>query len=787
MNTETYNTFWKIIKENRIEIPTIQRDYAYGRKSAISIMQKFITDIFDCLNENKPLNLDFIYGKLLGKENQISLERNRNNIQSLLKTIKTYASDLNIEVAYDLTKQNNITQTNITFIPLDGQQRLTTLYLVHWYVAQRNKDINALDVLKRFSYSTRISSKDFCQMLTTNIFNIESSIKSVADLISNHEDYFSYWQKDPTVKSMLLVVDEIHKRFNVKLFNYVECWKRLTYSDCITFDFFDLDDFELTDELYIKMNARGKHLTHYENYKAWLIKDYQDQIFIENWKTKFDIQWNDLFWRVKEKSEHTVDSEYMQFFKILFLGDYIKTLVIDGSGMNDDSALENYETEILNLSDFKSVIGVLRKKDSNPIPIFENGSLFAQNISDYLIFLDLFSLDLIRGLDNRFQKIIRKYISTEFSKLIFGEKLNKLSWWDTTLHYAISRYLIKIQTINSNFDQWLRIISNLIYNSKIDSPKLFIESINSIDNLIEKIDPQLSIYHIFSNLNEKEILFFSPNQKNEEILKSKLIEAGSEWANLLIEAENHSYFYGQIGFILKLSENENKIDIGSFKDNYQKVSVLFSEEVLNDTTNILTRSFLTQGDCLYNEGDNKVFNSNIRGTLRNRNENWRKFFEHKLSFITKIIEHPNFRSNEILKSLNDIIEVELKNLNETFIAKLVENPSLFEYAKKRCIRKFGNGYYLLNSTRISGYFAELFTYDWYLKNKHEYAIKNPGTKISYQFEKGQENEAFIRFNYNGKENRIERNYGTGKYVLNDDLLNTYNTIEEAITSKNALS
>jgi hypothetical protein len=67
MSKQEYNTFWSIIKKHRIEIPTIQRDYTYGRKSADEIRSKIIEDIATSIMDNKSINLDFVYGKLVGR------------------------------------------------------------------------------------------------------------------------------------------------------------------------------------------------------------------------------------------------------------------------------------------------------------------------------------------------------------------------------------------------------------------------------------------------------------------------------------------------------------------------------------------------------------------------------------------------------------------------------------------------------------------------------------------------------------------------------------------------
>ena len=90
-------TLWSVLSRYDIVIPRMQRDYAQGRKTqdAKRIRTEFIKEIFDALikfaaNDNTtPLDLNFIYGNV---ENDI-------------------------------------------FYPIDGQQRLTTLYLLYWYLA----------------------------------------------------------------------------------------------------------------------------------------------------------------------------------------------------------------------------------------------------------------------------------------------------------------------------------------------------------------------------------------------------------------------------------------------------------------------------------------------------------------------------------------------------------------------------------------------------------------------------------------------------------------------------
>jgi len=92
---KTKYTFWELLSDYKIEIPKIQRDYAQGRtdNEIVKIVDKFLDDIKNSIQNSEELNLDFVYGRV---ENEI-------------------------------------------LIPLDGQQRLTTLFLIHsrFYILQR--------------------------------------------------------------------------------------------------------------------------------------------------------------------------------------------------------------------------------------------------------------------------------------------------------------------------------------------------------------------------------------------------------------------------------------------------------------------------------------------------------------------------------------------------------------------------------------------------------------------------------------------------------------------------
>jgi hypothetical protein len=705
-------TFWDIITAYSIEIPTIQRDYTYGRERAKKISQKLISSILDSIvnqDPNENLHLDFIYGKLEGVDNYQHLERNRQSIDTLLNSLKNYAHQLYIEVDYKALTRNRESADMITFIPLDGQQRLTTLFLIHWYLCTNLRNDEALKRLECFTYATRKSSSDFLKMLC-QIKDIETQTDySIAEQITNNELFFTFWKKDPTVYSILVVLDEIEKQFQEKNINFTTAWDGLVNGKKVTFDFFDLDDFDLTDELYVKMNARGKKLSHFENFKAWLIKSHSSVISVKQWKNKIDISWNDLFWNSKVKGDTEIDSAYLQYFKLLYLGDIIQ----------EENPSEE-EIEILrgNIED-------------SPLDIFKTYPSFRRNINSYLQLLDYLEKNCpIEQVNPIFKNLTVK-------DFLFRE--NKFTWWDATLHYAITRYIISTKGDLTFFNQWLRVISNLIYNTPIESPKLYKEACQSILKLLN-VQRSESIYQFLNEFKQEKIDFFLPAQCNEEILKANRIieDPENDWENLFIKLEQHDYFFGQIGFIFNLFNGD--INYKSFINVAHRAEALFSEEVMNGYNNMLFRAFLTQGDCFFHVGNNLIFPSGLHGTLRNRNENWRRFIKEKSEVLKKLVYHPELNINHPIKSLKAIIKS--SKSKDQFISCIIKNHKLLQYSQKNHIRKHYQGYYLLNSTRIFGYYNEVFTYNWYLQNKEvcthnieyisgkgEDELRNTGIKI----------------------------------------------------------
>lgn len=724
------NTFWKLINSHRIEIPIIQRDYAQGRIDAkvTQIREGFVRDLVDSLEQKSHLPLDFIYGKINGKTDSIKIENNKKAIANLLSSIKSYSNNLDVTFTYqfiDETESNQgLQEKRSFFIPLDGQQRLTTLYLLHWYLCSK---LHLKDKIKltNFSYKTRRSSKDFCNALVSN--HIEIGKDSLSSKITDSAWFFTNWEKDPTVRSMLIVINEIHDNLkNKELGDLVIMWKNLTELDLITFEFLDLEEFELTDQLYVKMNARGKHLSDFEKFKAWLqedVKKNNGQIEITDWHKRLDIEWIDLFWEVKDAGKYEIDKEYLTFFNSMALYFYSEKVEILNNSINEED---------------KGIIDKFRNADFIPQSIYEKYDCFNnKNLNKIFSVLNALQGHGINAVGSKLNRIIDSPDTFIFKKLL-GSENSKINLWDRTYLYAFIKFLIlKDKNVNDyteidgeQFFEWMRVCKNLIYNTAIDSPVDFVQAIIEINKLLSSWNSTDSFYNYLRiDNNAHSISFLSPYQIEEESLKSKLVLEDRNWEEIFIKYENHEYFYGQIRFLIDFSKTESGYEIEQFKKYAEKASVYFDKDILENEEYILQRALLTKGNYLINSGSNRGFGLPSKGTLRNREENWRRFLK-------------NSPKNEILKLLLD----DDRSLNEITLTKVndwrdyvISEPELIRYCKQRFIRLSTDGQYvmLLNSSTMTGYHVEMYSYYYYLnfiKGKKE--LYKPFTNENYYQVKG---------------------------------------------------
>lgn len=261
----------------RVQIPLIQRDYAQGRPghTVESIRHDFLNALIEAIEQNDPLDLDFVFGEV----------------------------------------------QDSTLMPLDGQQRLTTLFLLHWYIAARTDRLEDAVPLLKLSYATRPTAELFCRQLGSAEHPLTEDFTTPSRWITDQAWYLYAWRHDPTVQAMLVMLDAIHERLSESEVDLDVAWSRLTNdtSPVISFYFLPIDDMPSGDELYIKMNSRGKPLTDFENFKARfekLLADAADPVTFQRIIRKIDGPWTDVLWRF-DGGDDLIDDEFLRYFEFV--------------------------------------------------------------------------------------------------------------------------------------------------------------------------------------------------------------------------------------------------------------------------------------------------------------------------------------------------------------------------------------------------------------------------------------------------------------------------------------
>lgn len=570
-------------KINVIEIPIIQRDYAQGRETSDvkKIRRTFLDVLFDTLVNRKNIKLDFVYGDI----------------------------------------------TNGKMTPLDGQQRLTTLFLLHWYIAH-HENVEEIDFLSKFTYRTRFSSRDFCSGLV--LFKPDFSQQKISEDIIDQPWFMGAWSNDPTISSMLVVIDEIHNRFK----NTSNIWSCLDddVSPAISFYFLPIKEMGLTDSLYIKMNSRGKPLTPFEHFKANFEKQiksvsldlYNEFIF------KIDNNWTDILWKYRGDN-NIIDDEFMKYYRYItemLCYQYNYEIVDDDFVLSEIVYGGNCPEAKVNLRFLFDALDCWEGYDIDAL--FE--SLFSGNQYEER------KVKLYTSNRNLFLQCCNDYGIRDGHRRRFS--LNSSLLLNAVLQYQMNREAI---TLDEIFER-LRIVRNLVFNS---SDEIREERMNALlqetSNIILKGEISL------------EFLGYSRNQKEEEIYKMEWRKINPQLADCTFHLEDHFLLQGTLRII-------DIDDIDNLQNKEKAFFKIFDHSI----------SYITISKALLTIGDYSQLLTGWRFSLGNTNDStWKDLFS--FSNQRKYFENTKSCLNSLLISIDPespILE-QLENMITAYKAKSI--------------------------------------------------------------------------------------------------------------------
>lgn len=530
-------SFVDLLEKHKIEIPIIQRDYAQGRSENEDIRLEFLSALKSSIIEDKEIKLDFIYGEIVDD----------------------------------------------VFQPLDGQQRLTTLFLLHWYAVAKEGMIpeSIIQRFSKFTYETRLSSRHFCNDLVEKSVVLEACT-SVSEAIRNASWFYLSWEQDPSINAMLNTLDDIKENFH----DVSDLWERLAEQKLITFHYLNLQDLGLSDDLYIKMNARGKLLTPFENLKAQLQKRIEDEkwedeyAIIDKFDYKIDTVWTEFFWN---KFGSQMDIAHIKFLSAIIM--YKISL----------------SKELTSLASTRH--NHLRRLNDN-------------NDGKYLLqFIDKDSYDYIYKCYEIFTDAENNNVNLDISEIkiwthtcpdsVLKEIAADSSYTKKALLFAQIEFLRRTDIFDREaYLKWMRVIRNFVCYANIT-----IKSSSSREDLLRAPEAFESMINLINTMADgcKDIYSFLENytvragsyrreQMAEEISKAKRIKENPQIRDVIWKLEDLNLFRGRISFIFDCASSMLSEENIPEEERLEKAYSVFCRYFDDDKSfspNLFNRAMLT--------------------------------------------------------------------------------------------------------------------------------------------------------------------------------------------------
>lgn len=516
-----------------IRIPRIQRDYAQGRKDNPTTAIRHI--LLDEIFSGKDVSLNMIFG-----------ESDSDNI----------------------------------FIPIDGQQRLTLLFLIHLYGLKTGKVTDNYGVSK-LRYETRNSTNEFWEFITDTDWAIDPD-GSVSSWCRNHNGFQWYWDLDPTVRSMLVVLDDIHEWALKNSATYPDL-------DQIDFECHDMSQSGLNETLYLKMNSRGRHLNSFEKIKSALdglinaVSDTYDTSCFDNYNWGVEISPDNMSF--KERWEYCMDREWINWFwnettaamdgsilKFILAYTYIFLLCRKDNIQN--SPIDTYKNEIKDLiqNDSQKIL------DSN-----------LKIIPQYYHITSAFSIyNAEEKRTEECPELRQEYIeglARLITDIVSANRNFRSSWNESidfrnpTLEYktSILGILASIMfyrgktLLGRDFNLWLRFCWNMVENKVSDYESSLPLFCSNCKNYYAN-----GSTHILTWLSTKHSLHTGNEQFEEECYKSTLLSPltlgiSTPLTSSILSAESHILNKGRIRHLLTDENQQLHNDIIEKWTNFQTI------------------------------------------------------------------------------------------------------------------------------------------------------------------------------------------------------------------------
>lgn len=420
---------------------------------------------------------------------------------------------------------------------LDGQQRLTTLFILLSYLRQSDDEINLFSL----QYETRTNSETFLQNLTTEI-NTDNPdyfyISQAYGIISN-------WFAENGIRVPRLkrkITDIVLEQVDIIWYEIKDDSNPIDVFTRINIGKIPLTNSELVKAIFLSKNNLQLGLDEEDQKIAETILNNKQSVIALEWDAMEKQLQDNRFWAfIYNKKENNYQTRI----------DYILDLVTE-SPVNKKDSLESFNKYYDKIKAFRNDPEASKKLE------LSNTSFIEKEWSDLKAYFDI----LLEWYNNKWYNHIVGFLISRSENVIDLLKqykdLNRERFKSSLLEKINNRFLTKS-------------LSQLSYES---NDKKIIESILLLHNVVSSlIQPDTSIQFAFDQINTNKWSLEHIYAQNSEDLKEKDIPL---WITEHLEffkknvKDNDAELEAIINSLDKLSKNDGNIPSDDFKEEFLK-------------------------------------------------------------------------------------------------------------------------------------------------------------------------------------------------------------------------
>ncbi len=607
----------------QIVVPEIQRDYVWGEEHVRNLISSILADFAKEMNRVGKIE------KLQALEPEL-----REMVLRSLEREKPYS---NIGFIYAYKDR----ELSTTYFLIDGQQRITTIFLINLFLAVREAKQTYFERYyfvegnPKLDYRVRENAQDFIRCFIRHILD-GSPLDSVIDQSWYHQEY----ELDVTIRSIL-------SNYGVISEALADAPLTLDYMEThVEFWFFDTDKSFQGENLYLYMNSRGEMVRGNENLKAALMEPLPEAEKL-HWGSLWE-DWQDFFWKRR------------------------------GGKANADAGFDEFLRWVLVLAEIPN------SKETNVALLKKIGRIkIAQKFPS-----EAFSLVQLQQYHEALERLVNY-------KEIFQEDLQILTGETKFLdYYRLLPCLYVAVELPTISDENLYRVVHFFYNTgKLEdvSESIELRLIRALELVTLLLaEPVFDIAHA-ANFADKGS--FGGVLTDEEVFKFKVYLQASPDERLALEkafwaAEDLKLMYGQIDFIFDCMEvsidedQETAFEILLFQRRKTSLRKLIAADA-----DLLRRALLTKGDYTLWDGNTTSLQS-TRYSLLNPRSSWRYLWRQPrqramlkslvLDFDLRLHSGAGLDGNGILKGIiADFLASEV--VCEAWRRLVIEKPEILAY------------------------------------------------------------------------------------------------------------